>query len=79
MLVRVVRVAGAVDVVVVDAPTIEGKTKIRIVHHVAPCRSSGILTPQLDVVDAPIDAHPVAVLDVGLKYEVVEVVVEIEP
>ena len=78
MLVWVVRVAGAVDVVVVDAPAIEGKSEVCVVHHVAPCRSNGILTPQLDVVDAPLDAHPVAVLNIGLENEVVEVVVQIE-
>ena len=78
MLVRVVRVAGAVDVVVVDAPAIEGKSKVGVVHHITPCGSSGILAPKLDVVYAPIDTHPVAVLDVGLKYEIVEVIVEIE-
>ena len=79
MLVRVVRVAGAIDVVVVNAPAIQAKAKVGVVHHVAPCRSSGILTPQFDVVDAPLNTHPVAVLDVGLENEVVEVVVEIEP
>ena len=75
MLVGVTRVACFVDIVLIDVPTVEPECKVSIVHHVAPSGTERILSPKFNVIEFPIDTHPIPVLDVGFKDEVVDVII----
>ena len=78
MLVGVTRVARFVDIVLIDVPTVEPECKVSIVHHVAPSGTERILSPKFNVIEFPVDTHPISVLDVGFKDEVVDVILQIK-
>ena len=75
MCIGVIGITSPLDVVIVDVTAVQSKSKVGIIHHVAPGSSRGVVTPQLYIINTPVDSHPIPVLDIGFKDEIVDVVV----
>ena len=70
-------VARRFDVIVVNASAKEAKPCIGVVEQVGPA-AFGRGAEDLGVVQAPSDAHPIHVLDVRLKNEVIDVIIDVK-
>ncbi len=75
MRIGVIGITSPVDIVLVDVTAVQSKSKVCVVHHIAPGCAGGISTPQLYIINAPVDSHPISILDIGFKDEIVDVVV----
>ncbi|CAI8163094.1 MAG: Uncharacterised protein [Flavobacteriales bacterium UBA4585] len=75
MRIGVIWISSPLDVVIVDVTAVQSKSKVCVVHHITPGCAGGISTPQLYIVNTPGDSHPIPVLDIGFKDEIVDVVV----
>ena len=78
MRIGVIWIASPVDIVLVDVTAVQSESKVSIIHHVAPGGVERVLSPKFNIIEFPVDTHPIPILDIGFKHEVVDVILQIK-